>query len=55
MSIWNMFTRRAAAREIPFDPEAYEAELNARLAARREKRPAHREAAKRGWHTRRTA
>ena len=35
--------------------EAYEAELNARLAARREKRPAHREAARKGWQRRRTA
>ena len=54
MNIWQLFTRRADGRAEPFDPEAYTAQLEANLASRREKRPANREAARKGWQTRRT-
>ncbi len=43
MSIWQLFTRRADGRAEPFDPEAYKAQLEANLAARK------------GWQKRRAS
>lgn len=47
------FTRRTDGRAIPFDAQSYEADLEARLAARRAKRPQHSKSARKGWATRR--
>lgn len=39
MSLLSFFTRRPDGRAQPFDPSAYEAELEARLALRKAMRP----------------
>ncbi len=55
MNIWQLFSRRADGRAIPFDATTYQAELEARLAVRRQNRPHRSQAALKGAATKRRA